>query len=132
MCDSIVQWATILSPVIAVILAWWTGRSSARNTTKLVQSIKKLMLIHLKTELLYLDKEAKEEHAQFEILSKRSRSLFEQSVSYDKDWSLELLKRHREKERDVEDKMDFTFDRRKVIADKMAELIKIIKEIETV
>ena len=132
MCDSIVQWATVLSPVIAVILAWWTGRSSARNTAKLVKGIKKLMLIHIKTELLYLEKEAKEEHAQFEILSKRSRSLFEQSVSCDKDWSFETLKNHREKERDVEDKMDYTFDRRKVIAEEMFELSKLIREVEKV
>ena len=132
MCDSIVQWATILSPVIAVILAWWTGRSSARNTAKLVQSIKKLMLIYIKTELLYLDKEAKEEHAQFEILLKRSRSLSEQSIFYDKDWSSETLKQHREKERDVEDKKDYTFDRREVIVEKMSELIKLMQDVKKI
>ena len=130
--DTIVQWATILSPIIAVLLAWWTSKSSAKNTAKLVQGIKKLMLIHIKTELLYLDKQAKEEHVQFEILSKRSRSLFEQSVSYDKNWSLETLKQHYEKERDVEDKMDYTFDRRKVIAEEISELNKLIQEVEKI
>lgn len=30
----IVQWATILSPIIAVLIAWWTVWSSAKDTVK--------------------------------------------------------------------------------------------------
>ena len=30
MVDVIVQWATIFSPILAVLLAWWTSRSSTR------------------------------------------------------------------------------------------------------
>lgn len=51
--DIIVQWATILSPIIAVLIAWWMSRSSAKdtakqiaaleeNTTKQIESIKEL------------------------------------------------------------------------------------------
>ncbi len=32
--DTIVQWATILSPIVAVVLAWLTSRSSAKATTR--------------------------------------------------------------------------------------------------
>lgn len=32
--DTIVQVATILSPIIAVLLAWWTSRSSAKGTAR--------------------------------------------------------------------------------------------------
>ncbi len=32
--DVVVQWATILSPIIAVLIAWWTVRSSAKDTAK--------------------------------------------------------------------------------------------------
>ncbi len=53
MMDVIVQWATILSPIIAVLIAWWMSRSSAKdtakqiaaleeNTTKQIESIKEL------------------------------------------------------------------------------------------
>ena len=38
----IVQWATILSPIIAVLIAWWTVRSSAKDTAKQIKSIKEL------------------------------------------------------------------------------------------
>lgn len=34
MMNIIVQWVTILSPIIAVGLAWWTSRSSAKDTAK--------------------------------------------------------------------------------------------------
>ena len=30
----VVQWATILSPIIAVVIAWWTSRNSAKDTAK--------------------------------------------------------------------------------------------------
>lgn len=37
--DIIVQWATILSPIIAVLIAWWTVRSSAKDTAKKISSL---------------------------------------------------------------------------------------------
>jgi len=35
----IVQLATILSPIIAVLLAWWTVRSSAKDTAKKIAAL---------------------------------------------------------------------------------------------
>ena len=40
MMEDIVQWATILSPIIAVGLAWWTVRSSSKDTDKKIAAIK--------------------------------------------------------------------------------------------
>ena len=37
--DSIVQWATILSPIIAVIIAVWASRKSAKDTAKQIAAI---------------------------------------------------------------------------------------------
>ena len=37
--DIVVQWATILSPIIAVLIAWWTVRSSAKDTTKKIAAL---------------------------------------------------------------------------------------------
>ena len=39
MIDTIVQWATILSPIIAVAIAIWASRSSAKATAKQVAAL---------------------------------------------------------------------------------------------
>lgn len=44
---SFVQWATILSPIIAFLLAWWTVRSSAKDTAKQIESIKELSRLQM-------------------------------------------------------------------------------------
>lgn len=44
---SFVQWATILSPIIAVLLAWWTVRNSAKDTTRQIESIKELSRLQM-------------------------------------------------------------------------------------
>ncbi len=60
MMETIVQWATILSPIIAVLLAWWTSRSSAKesarqiavmqeNTFKEVERLQQLTKIQVET-----------------------------------------------------------------------------------
>ena len=66
--DTIVQWATIFSPIIAVLLAWWTSRSSAKDTAKQiaaleastnrqVESIKNLAKIQIELSSMQIDKE---------------------------------------------------------------------------
>lgn len=42
MIDIIVQWATILSPVIAVGIAAWTSMKSSKDTQRQIESIKAL------------------------------------------------------------------------------------------
>lgn len=37
--DIIVKWATILSPIIAVLLAWWTSRCGAKDTAKKIATL---------------------------------------------------------------------------------------------
>lgn len=37
--DIVVQWATILSPIIAVLIAWWTVWSSAKDTAKKIAAL---------------------------------------------------------------------------------------------
>lgn len=39
MMDCIVQWATILSPIIAVGLAWWAVRSSSKDTDRKIAAM---------------------------------------------------------------------------------------------
>ena len=63
--EIIVLWVTILSPIIAVVIAVWTSRSSAKDTakklaaleestTKQVESIKKLARILIKTNQIQI------------------------------------------------------------------------------
>ena len=82
MMEFIVQWATILSPIIAVLIAWWMSKSSARatdkkiaaledSTNKQVENIKKLAKLQVdimvkRAELeagktLFLAKQAQQE-----------------------------------------------------------------------
>lgn len=39
MIDYIVQISAILSPIIAVLLAWWASRSSAKDTAKQIAAL---------------------------------------------------------------------------------------------
>lgn len=130
MYESITQWATILSPIIAVILAWWTCRSGARDTAKLVNCAKKLMLIKLQVKILELSKEAKEEHAEWSSLFNKSKDLNDIIHSDYFDWTNETIRQYEEKRKDVDNTLDLNFDRRKVIGETMTDLIKMIKEIE--
>ena len=55
--DIIVKWATILSPIIAVLLAWWTSRSSTRAVSKLISTMKELERIQIHLLQLQINKE---------------------------------------------------------------------------
>ena len=66
--NDIVQLATILSPIIAVGLAWWTVRSSSRDTNKKIaaiedstakqiKTVKKLTRLQLELSTMQINKE---------------------------------------------------------------------------
>ncbi len=132
MCETITQWATILSPIIAVVLAWWTSTSGARDTAKLIKCNKRLMQISLRIKLIELSKEAKEEHVDFSSLLKKAKDMSKQWHSNHQDWSSEFLKQQEDKERDIDDMRAQTIDRRMVIADTMSEMIALIKEVDKI
>lgn len=129
---TIVQWATILSPIIAVLLAWWTCGSGARDTARLVKCIKKLMQISLQIKMIELSKEAKEEHVEFSSLIKKAEEMSKQRHSNYHDWPSEILMHHEDKERDNDYKITQTIDRRMIITDTMSDLIRLIREVEKI
>ena len=64
----IVQWATILSPIVAVFIAWWMSKSSAKDTakqiaaleestTKQVESIKELARLQMDASIKQVELE---------------------------------------------------------------------------
>lgn len=75
MMETFVQWATILSPIIAVVLAWWMSRSGARDTAKLVKSIKKLSQIQIHITRLNLLKEYQDAYTHSNVLFEKSQKL---------------------------------------------------------
>ena len=83
MMEFIVQWATILSPIIAVLIAWWMSKSSARDTakqiaaleestTKQIESIKKLSRIQIEITSIQLQKELTEARTGYLQASEKS------------------------------------------------------------
>ena len=131
MC-TIVQWATIFSPIIAVIRAWWTCRSGARDTAKLVKCNKKLMQINLQIKMIELSKEAKEEHLEFSSLLKKAKEMSKHRYSNYLNWSSDILMHHEDMERDNDYKRAQTIDRRMVIIDTMSDLINLIREVDKI
>ena len=64
----IVQWTTILSPIVAVFIAWWMSRSSAKDTakqiaaleestTKQIESIKELARLQMDASIKQVELE---------------------------------------------------------------------------
>ena len=83
MIDYIVQISAILSPIIAVLLAWWASRSSAKatakqiaaleeSTQKQVESIQQLTYTQLKIAKIQLDKEL--------ALARRQKDIIEEEI----------------------------------------------------
>ena len=64
--DYVVQWATILSPIIAVVMARWTIRSSAKDTAKKLAAIEKSTC----EQIFALEKSTKEQVDSIMILAK--------------------------------------------------------------
>ena len=129
-CNNLVQWATILSPIIAVALAWWTSRSGARDTAKMLSLSKKLMQIKLQLKMLELSKEAKEEHLQFENLQNKSKELKEYARTHMSVFNPAAMKKQEEDIKNLEEQTYQTFDQRALIAETMSDVMKLIKEVE--
>lgn len=92
--EYIVQWATILSPIIAILIAVWAIRSSAKDTakqiaaleestTKQIESVKKLTKIQIEISQIQINKEIWEARARFLQADKKKDELakFEHSFA---------------------------------------------------
>ena len=88
MMDTYVQWATILSPVVAVLIAAWMAHKSAKDTAKQIaaleestnkqiESMKKLAIIQTKLAALQLEKDTWEARHRWRQLSEENFKAFE-------------------------------------------------------
>ena len=55
--DLIVQIAAIISPILAVLLAWWTSKSSTKAANKQIAAMKEMEKMQINLFQLQLDKE---------------------------------------------------------------------------
>ena len=88
MIDYIVQISAILSPIIAVLLAWWASKSSAKDTAKQiaaleestqkqVDSIKELARLQIELSTLQMSIELSDARNQYLKTSEKSMNQYE-------------------------------------------------------
>lgn len=126
--EMLVQWATILSPIIAVLLALWASRYSARDTSKQIESVKELAKIQIKTTQLQLKKELLLTTALYKQASKRY------DEERDSDWLYNMCsygdpRQHEEKKRDLHDNQDIYAKQYETLRQIQSQLDVLIKEI---
>ena len=116
--DTIVQWATILSPIIAVVIAIWASRSSEKNTakklvaleestTKQVEGVKELTKIQIEVTKIQLQKdlwEARQHYSQISqrVEDERRRDHFNNWVS-----GTDSFYQREDRKKDLSDNYDF-------------------------
>lgn len=118
MMNTIVQWATILSPIIAVVIAWWASWRSAKDTSKKIAAIEENTAKQIKSikELSHLTIEASIKQVELEcgkylFLAKQAQQeseglnkILNSGMSHIVDYRDGAIKRFQEKkpERDYE------------------------------
>ena len=81
--DNLVEWATILSPIIAVALAWYTSKSGARDARKTIKSIKELADIQIRLLQIQLEKEETEAAIRHQQANEEANDSFKRMTSID-------------------------------------------------
>lgn len=88
MMTIVVQWATILSPIIALLIAWWMSYSSKKDTAKKiaaleestqkqVESLKKMLKLQADIATLKLDMDLWDTHFRLHELSGQKGNVLE-------------------------------------------------------
>lgn len=129
--ESIVQWATIMSPVVAVLLAWWTSKSSVRTAKKQIASIKELEKMQINLLQLQIDKELSESHIRYSQANGKINSEYgqRQVFNYIGDFA-DSMRSIREREHDIMSERDFHSERMKwlrLIQQRLDEMKKQVK-----
>lgn len=138
--DTIVQWATILSPIIAVVIAIWASRSSAKdtaqkitalenNTKKQIDSIKDLSKIQIKTTQIQINKELKDALIRHKQTSNRIQEENTNEVFNYLGSSFDSIRQKDDKKRDLSDNKDYYYQRIKWLENNLAQLNELEKKL---
>lgn len=128
--EEIVQCATILSPIIAVLLAWWAVRSSARDASKQIDSVKKLTRNQIKVAILETNQRIWEAETHLAQITKR---VFENNSITNHIFNVSAMGgtmyQQEEKKKELHDTQEFLQQQRIKLRNLKAELEKLEKEI---
>jgi len=125
--EIVVQIATILSPIIAVLLAWWTSKSSDKKVQEQIESIKELARIQIEVSMNQIFKEIEEVHTlsnQYSERIEREDSLRRLGVGWGINESQE------DKVRDLNDNRDFYNKKYRVLLQSFDRLEVLRKRLE--
>lgn len=134
--DIVVQWATILSPIIAVGIAIWASRSSAKDTAKhiaaieestkkQIDSIKEFEKIQLELSYTQAVKELKEAYKHYRQISQRTIDENSRDNMFNHiGGEFEYFRQQENRKRDMSDSQDF-YD------NQIKELNEVISRIES-
>ena len=130
--ETVVQWATILSPIIAVIIAWWMTRSSAKDAAKQITSIKELAKIQIETTQIQISKELWDAKTRYQQTSNRVRNNHNENMIFNSIGGIhDSMRQKVEKERDMEDRQEFysqQIERSNLYLSKIEDLKKRLEE----
>ena len=127
----IVQWATILSPIIAVLLAWWAVWSSSKDASKQIDSVKKLTRTQLKVSILETNQKIWEAETHLSQITKR---VYEENSPAQHIFNVSEIHgsmyQRAEKSKELHDTQEFLQQQSNKLRNLKAELVKLEKEIE--
>lgn len=103
--ETVVQWATILSPIIAVLIACWMIRCNEKDVAKQISSIRELAKIQIETTQIHLNKELWDAKTRFQQTSNR---VHDENMIYNHIGGMnDSLRQISDKKRDMADSQEF-------------------------
>ena len=144
MIDYIVQISAILSPIIAVLLAWWASSSSAKDTskqiaaleestTRQVESIKELARLQLEISTLQMSIELSDARNQYLRTSQKSMNQYESRsamVGAPLNEFTSMMYERRDKANDLSAEQDYCTKRINMLNSYMAQMNAIKEKLE--
>ncbi len=139
--DYIIQWATILSPVIAIIIAVISIRSGAKDTnkkiaaidessSKQVESLKELTKMQLELSIMHINEEIWETRTLQHQIRDKEFDMAELDHSYH--MASDIASAYREKfyrESDLKHKRDFYQEKEKTLEEDLIHLKEILNKL---
>ncbi|MBR2151043.1 MAG: hypothetical protein IJ902_06660 [Prevotella sp.] len=129
--DIVVIWATIMSPIFAVLLAWWTTRSSSRDVKKIIVAMKELEQMQINLLQLQLDKEISDIQLRYNISSKKENQSHEFNQSFNQIGGFADSMRHiEERQQDLASEREYNTNRLKLLQYAQSKLVEIEKVVK--
>ena len=127
----IVQWATIISPIIAVLLARWTSRRGARDASKMIKSVKELTKVQIEVTKVQLSKELWDAKKRSDQASERKKN--HDSFNFTNHFvggAFDSIHQREEENQNLSDNLIFYSQQAKVLQSCLNKLEKLSEKVE--